>query len=251
MAPCRTTPSPKASCRRFRGRVGNGFTGRFRQVVDVSSTNLEVEMVEISFFLQVKHGRNCCNYTQVYSRNATRHLMTSCAWCVFFPVGRFWILQKLGQVGLIDASYTTSIFDQFGLSVIDIFNENHPHHIPSHPWDPCVCWIPPWLPLFPPQKKLRSPPSNKNNDGWEMTHSQIEKARSSFFWGGRVPLRSLGEKPPMENFLLWVFSTQPLGNPRRSGLLHSTRPRRIHRTRAVVLSHFVRMHLGVFQPPKR
>lgn len=138
MAPCRTTPSPKASCRRFRGRVGNGFTGRFRQVVDVSSTNLEVEMVEISFFLQVKHGRNCCNYSGIFKECNQTSYDILCLVC-FFSCRSILDLAKTWASWIDRCELNTSIFDQFGLSVIDIFNENHPHHIPSHPWDPCVC----------------------------------------------------------------------------------------------------------------
>ena len=59
------------------------------------------------------------------------------AWCCFFPVGRFWILQKLGQIGLIDASFLHGSLTCW-LSVMIYSTKITPIQA-SHPWDPGVC----------------------------------------------------------------------------------------------------------------
>ena len=124
MAPCRTTPSPKASCRRFRGRVGNGFTGRFSQ---------------LTFLQQIwrSKSRFCCRwnmveivatilrYIQGMQPDILWHLVLG---VFFFPVGRFWILQKLGQVGLIDASLIHRSLTSLAFSDRYIQRKSPPSH---------------------------------------------------------------------------------------------------------------------------
>lgn len=118
----------------------------------------------------------------------------------FFPVGRFWILQKLGQVGLIDASYTTRSLTCLGFQWWYIQRKSPPSNHHTLGIHVCVCVLNSTMALcFPPKKKPNISPSKKKRiDGWkDDAFSELKKLVVPFFWGGGVPLRSLGEKPPM------------------------------------------------------